>query len=318
MRISIAGLTVGLLSLAASVVPSKAADMSGRGPGSAKDYGQAGVPVPAPVPYEEHYKWYVSGGLGYTARSSGKFSASANINITPIEDLSGSGVFSFAVGRYITPSIRLELGLDLRTQQKIASGPPATYQTRRYAAGRDITVTDAGGLTLYQGPSQNYNDYNVEHGEEAHITNHNFMVNAYYEFNREGKFRPYVGAGVGLVMHMLNRDVVETATCFQGRNDVQVLYGVGHPTTCWADANLPTTFTDSSSKDTVAWGLAASLMAGMTYDLTKRTHLDIGYRYIWQGGNAIASLPSVGGFTTLDVGSRQDHEIKTALRYDLW
>lgn len=329
MNISTAGLCFGLVSLAAMIVPAEAADMSGRGNGggSYKDYGNGATPVPAPIPYENHYKWYVSGGIGWTGYSSGSVSASPGLISKDFDELTGAAVVSGAIGRYLTPSIRLELGMDLRTKQKVVNGT-SNYQTRAYAPGREQTVTHTDIPTgtvvqLYTGPSQNYNIYNVQHSEEAHAQTHTFMLNGYYEFNRGGKFRPYVGAGVGVAMHMLTRQFTEIAVCdgtngSRGGNDVFEVYGVTMPTTCWNDETLPARYNSKDGASGTGWGIAAALMAGGTYDLSERTHLDLGYRAIWQGGKAIVSAPSVSGLTTVEIGARLDHEIRTGIRFDIW
>jgi opacity protein-like surface antigen len=308
MRISIAGLTVGLVTLAASILPSKAADMPGRGPGSAKDYGQAGIPVPAPVPYEEHYKWYVSGGIGYAMRSGDGVTANHSIASHAFEDLNGFGVVSLAMGRYVTPEIRLELGLDFRMRQKVVNG------TTSYTAN-----ASAPGAYVLVGPnnvrSTDYATYDVSHNENSQFNNHTLMANIYREFNREGAFRPYVGAGVGISMNMLNRRMSQSGVCTTASNDLSAPIPSG--ANCGTGV-LPAAYATEQDTSTSSWGIAAALMAGMTYDLTKRTHLDIGYRAIWTGGTTLISIDTGSGISTVEVGSRFDHEIKTALRYDLW
>jgi opacity protein-like surface antigen len=285
-----AGLLVGLVTIGAALQPASAADMGGRAPGGIKDYGGGGVPVPAPVPYEEHYKWYVSAGIGYTVNSSGSITHTPEIAPRAFGDERGPVVFSGAFGRYITPSLRMELGMDFRTKERVVRG------------GNTSTVRHDIGA--------NFNEWRITHGEEADIQTNTYMLNGYYDILRTGRFKPYLGAGIGFATHRLTRQFQETTTC------IGTQAGVGAACN-GAPFTQPTT-PASGGTDATGVGLAASLMAGVGINLSARTHLDIGYRFMWQGGHAVINLPSAFGSSVLDVGSRKDHEIRTSLRFDLW
>jgi hypothetical protein len=291
---------MGLVSLAAMIVPAEAADMNGRGPGGAKDYGHGAVPVPAPVPYEEHYKWYVSGGVGWTARSSGTVTGTSEIDTLGFSGENGPAVISAAFGRYITPSLRLEFGMDFRTKQKVTRGGFF------YSTG---TIVDAS--------TGNYNTYDILHAEEARVQTNTYMLNGYYDFARHGgRLKPYVGAGIGVATHRLSRTTQEVGVCSSGNhatntNGCHDAYSSFH-------ATLPNPFVGAATASDTGIGLAASVMAGIGIDLSARTHLDIGYRFMWQGGTAHVVLPSTLGTSKLEVGDRKDHEIRTTLRFDLW
>jgi opacity protein-like surface antigen len=310
------------IALVAGASAAFGSDLSGRAPGGLKD-GSIGVPVPAPVPHEETYKYYVGIGGGTALYSSGTITASglggAGLETVPFGD-NYHGVISVVAGRYITPSLRLELGLDFRTSQSVLSGDQV-YTTRLYGPGATQNVTNATGtVTLYSGPSQNYNNYNVVQSEDAKAKTHTFMLNLVQDFNRGGRLNPYLGVGVGMAVHMIDRSFRANGVCYEGRNDVLVLYGVDHPTTCWNDEGLPPTVTSSGRTEGIGVGLAASLMAGVSYSLSERTHLDVGYRLMWQGGKVSVAFTNGDGLgtTTLKLGDRLDHEIRTGLRFDIW
>jgi opacity protein-like surface antigen len=298
-------LTVAMLATAAIVTPASGGDLSNRGPGGIKDYGQAGVPVPAPVPYEEHFKYYMGGGIGWTARSSGSASLNADAANKALGDgygaVEGPPVYSLMIGRYLTPSVRLELGLDLRAPHKIVKSP------QYYNA----TLT-APSATL--GATTDKNVYDVTRVEDAKAQNHTMMVNGFYEFSRGGRFTPYVGAGIGLSLLRVTRTSTESAVCTQGSTDGVTLA----PGACHNSFLMPAAADYGARGEKSGVGVAAALMAGLTYNLSDRTHLDVGYRMMWQGAAANIIQPSLGGMSSLTLGSRLDHEVRTSVRVDLW
>jgi opacity protein-like surface antigen len=312
--------SIALVSIGGATLPAAAADMNGNGHRSIKDRGPAGVPVPAPVPYEEHYKYYVGGSLGWTFGRSGSLSATGpgGVDIgVPFGEHVGPASLSITAGRYVTPSIRLELGLDLRSPTKVARGNQE-YQVRIYGVGPEVSVYNPS-IGSYEGPSQNYNVYNVAHSEDTKHQVHTLMVNALYDFNRGGKLNPYIGAGLGISMHMLHRNYRAAGACIHGYNDYYDLYGNAQPGTCHNQADLPATFSNEGKTSSTGLGFAAAVMAGINYKLTERTTLDVGYRAIYQGGTvAIGGTIARGITTNVSVGNVLDHEVRTGLRFDLW
>ncbi|WP_158767939.1 outer membrane beta-barrel protein [Terricaulis silvestris] len=80
---------------------------------------------------------------------------------------------------------------------------------------------------------------------EGEVQATSLMFNAYYDFNRGGRYEPYVGIGVGAAQ-------LEAQALFNGAND------------------------QFDEEDTVA---AYQAMAGVAIGLSERLDLDIGYRY---------------------------------------
>jgi opacity protein-like surface antigen len=313
--------SIALISIGASA-PALAADMAGNGHGSMKDRGRGGTPVPAPMPVEEHYKYYIGGGLGYTVRASGDMDLTAGgvaggLPIGGHGDLNGPFVFSAFAGRYITPSLRTEIGLDLRSGQNRSRS--MSYNARLSGTGDFGTPTTPDVRTVT-------NNYAVDRTEDVRLRNNTLMLNVYYDMNRGGRFNPYFGAGVGISHLQFSRNTTEYANCVDG--GTHPITGV--PVGCWGGTTpgLPTGAVGiSSSNAETGFGFAAALMAGLTYNLSERTHLDFGYRLMYQGAKAAVSSASLGpcvngcgatGISIMNVGSRIDHEIRTGLRWDLW
>jgi opacity protein-like surface antigen len=312
--------SIALLAIGASA-PAHAADMNGSQHGSMKDRGRGGTPVPAPMPVEEHYKYYVGGGVGYTARSSGDMDLSAGgvaggLPFGGYGEMSGPFVLSMLAGRYITPSLRTEIGLDIRTGQNRSRS--MSYEAQ-LSGIRDFGGPGAPDLRTVT------NTYTVDRNETVRLRNNTLMLNVYYDMNRGGRFNPYFGAGVGLSHVKFTRNSSEVAVCRDGGTDPVT----GAPLPCWSGTtpDLPAGVAVGNNNAESGIGFAASLMAGLTYNLSERTHLDVGYRLMYQGAKAAVSSGSLGhcaggcgatGISIMDVGSRVDHEIRTGLRWDLW
>ena len=314
--------TLSAALLACSVVVASAADMSGGAPGGIKDYRGNAVPVPVPVPYEETYKYYIAGHLGWTFASNGtmKLNADAGGSGAPsmptYGDLQGPHVVGLAIGRYITPSIRAELGFDYRAPQRPLKASATQYYTGRVTGNVLVTDPATGNLVT----AVQTNTYDVARNEEISVSNHTFLLNAYYDMNRGGTITPFIGAGVGFVKRDVSRTTNEIANCRAGVNSVDTtntacqFNDTTFPPGYLVQSFGPATFSDNRT----GFGLAAALMAGATYHITARTHWDLGYRMMYQAGKVAIVAPSLGGFSSLDVGARLDHEIRTGLRFDLW
>lgn len=159
------------------------------------------------------------------------------------------------IGRYLSDSLRADLTVDHRFQGDVHGrnqAPGATFPgTHRF--GLDNTV---------------------------------LLANLYYDFNRGGRFNPYVGAGLGAVNH-------------------QVSAG--------------TTQTGGSIGAASSWHVAGAVMAGFTVALHDRLSLDAGYRFLYLGetkaGDTTDGLGNVAlGPTVEDVHA---HELRFGLRWDI-
>jgi len=224
--------------------------------------------------------------------------------VTQPADWHEHSIVSFGFGRYITPSFRTEFTLDYRTPRAIASGNKA--------------LADISKSALVAVGNTQTNIYSGQQDEETNYQNTTFLLSGFYDFNREGRLKPYVGAGIGLARHELQRAGTLTYTCYTGSQTTnptsgcQVVPGTGSPAT----GGLATQYVATSNATTSGWGLAAQLSAGLSYDITPRTHWDTGYRVMWQSGRLGAT--SNEGLSTIRVQDRFDHEVRTGIRWDVW
>jgi opacity protein-like surface antigen len=126
----------------------------------------------------------------------------------------------------------------------------------------------------------------------ADITSWALMANAYYDFNLAWG-RPYLGAGLGVAVNKI--DPISNTVSIPGAS----------------------TFTLPGGTTT---GVAWSIMAGVTFQLSPTMSLDVGYRYIDLGkiesdaGNATTTGPFVIPVSGL-TGNLRAHELMVGLRF---
>ncbi len=121
----------------------------------------------------------------------------------------------------------------------------------------------------------------------TNITSYTLMVNGYKDLGNFGGFTPYVGAGIGIAYNIVD-DVYFTenpALTNQIHGDKDIAF---------------------------AW----SLMAGVGYQLSHSTVLDVGYRYL-DMGKATSERSDTAGYINprVNIDDLDAHEIKVGLRY---
>jgi len=308
-RYSFANRTLlGLVAVAFVGTPAMAGDWSY---GGLKGMRGTSVPVPAPVPvpiYEP--KWYLRGDVGFILRSAPGASESgttygADINgVTNTlgqttfgtgdpaffsssswsDDFDIGPTFSFGAGYYWSKSFRTDLTFGFHSQGDLRYNGTYTYPEYQAdgvtATGQQIEGTVEDRTTVRTGT---------------------MLFNAYYDFSDFGRFRPYIGAGLGFAVSELERrNTAAAATC-------------PTPGPCLAsDYGAASTISDS----TYAISLAAAATVGITYNLGEYTSLDLNYRYLYTGGTHIGM--NIGGNNSdLDIDAQHQHQFRAGLRWDI-
>ncbi|MCA1406107.1 porin family protein [Ensifer sp. IC3342] len=138
---------------------------------------------------------------------------------------------------------------------------------------------------------------------DANFSALGLMANGYVDLATLAGFTPYLGAGIGATNINWNT-VRETATCLPGGG------------ACAGGAGA----TSYEGED--SWRFTYALMAGVSYDITDRLKLDLGYRYsrIADGGMfgfGAEALAGARGAKGHDDGLSR-HEIRAGLRFALW
>lgn len=176
------------------------------------------------------------------------------------------------------------------------------------------TWTAGGGLGRYFTPNVRA-DITYDHRFEADVTGTkvggNFdgvrsfglksdviLFNAYYDFNIRSHFTPYIGVGLGTVRHETTSGSVPDGGCG------------------------PCAFTNVSIAGESNWHVAGALMAGVSFAVHNRFHIDAGYRFLYLGETrtgAFTGTTAAGVLTTREatVEDIHAHELRVGLRMDL-
>jgi opacity protein-like surface antigen len=262
------------------------------------------VPVPAPVPvpiYEP--KWYLRGDVGFILRSAPGASESG-IQYEPAGDGTTFGLgdptyfspsswsddfgigptFSFGAGYHWSKDFRTDVTIGFHSDGKLLYNGEYRYEEN---AGNP-------GDTTYRGQIE---DRTIQRTGTM-------LFNAYYDFSDWGRFRPYIGAGLGFAVSKLERrHSFAEGTCttaVPADPPCTVTYGPVTPT----------------SASTYAVSLAAAATAGITYNLGEYTSLDLNYRYLYTGGTHVGM--NIGGSNSdLDIDAQHQHQFRAGLRWDI-
>ncbi len=141
-------------------------------------------------------------------------------------------------------------------------------------------------------------------GTNADVTAYGLMANAYADLGTLAGFTPYVGAGLGAT-NLRFSSVSQTSSCIDA-------LGV-----CSGAAAGAASYEGYDS-----WRFTYALMAGVSYDVTDRLKLDLGYRYSHIGsgemfGFGAESIAGASGAKGLDDGLGR-HELRAGLRLSIW
>lgn len=312
MRLQTLCLSLGLV-CAAATPEAMAADWN-KG-GSIKDRG--GIAVPAPIPVQETFKWYLRADVGGGLYSGGDATTVGNIYGFDRDPAEGppfglmpawfnGGFDTFAVGGigaglYIGPRLRADVTVDTRTPSKF----------------------DVEGRYMFRGDPAIY-DNPTGSGYEARISGHAreqiqvrtsvALANLYLDLAERGsRFVPYIGAGVGFGVRSIDRR----------HTTVETLYDLTTNSPTWTVVNQTT---HSAKSRAAVWTPAAALMAGFGYTLDAGMVLDFGYRFAYVGevdhttnigfGALINGVGS--GASKLSLGETHEHAIRAGVRWNVW
>lgn len=254
-------LLLGAAALAASGAAASAADLYGKG-GSLKD-GYAPVEAASPA------SWYLRGQVGFGWHHAPGMRETDCNPCVGTYDLHGTRIDSawsagLGVGRYLGRNFRVDVTWDHRFEAD--------------AAGR--TGLAPGGVPTIVG----WRSF----GLRSDVV----LANAYYDFDM-GRFRPYIGIGIGASHNTTSEGDV----------------------TAWCGC----TGTIAEGKQ---WSLAGALMTGFSMQVRDRMHVDAGYRYLYLGDaqtGAITGSGANGGLVSAgtQISDISAHEVRVGLRWDI-
>lgn len=137
----------------------------------------------------------------------------------------------------------------------------------------------------------------------GNFTSYTVMANAYVDIATIAKFTPYIGAGIGATQVNWD-DFSGTGTCLGG--------GCGGFTSA-----------QINNSGLSQWRATWALMAGVSYDLSERAKLDLGYRYSRiPSGNMFSydstSVGSGASGTQARDGGFDRHQVRAGIRITGW
>lgn len=135
------------------------------------------------------------------------------------------------------------------------------------------------------------------YGGQADFRAYGLMANGYVDLANLAGFTPYVGAGVGAT-NVSWGAFGASVTCVDG-----------------ASACAGATFADERFDGESSWRFSYALMAGVSYNVTDRVKVDIGYRFSDVAGGAM--FKGANGSGGSDAGLTR-HEFRAGLRVTLW
>ena len=308
MKVRIACISVAL----AAALPATAADWND-GAGSLKDMsGSAAVAVPAPVPVQTYRgAWYfrIDGGIGSIDTPSLLESG------LDIGDQDGPAAVLPATGPDYRATQPDWFSSDFSTFATVGGGAGYTFSNgfrvdatieKRFKddvtlSGTDTWDTHALGCGGCWVPVAN-STTNFEITDTTKIDATVWMVNAYYDLFSNRGFTPYIGAGIGFAWNQLNRHHESTYS---------VCDTLGDPTCA---APIVTTESGAVSADKLSF--AAAAMAGISYDVSEITTVDLGYRYLYIAGSDVA-LDINDDISRVEIGDQHIHQFRAGLRFNV-
>ena len=300
MKTTLLKLALGLTVAAMGAMPAGAGDYGGGLKGLRGSY----VPVPAPNPVPDYKaKYYLRADLGvgfnigsdlsesgarYGRNDAGLFNASrpfalgdpAFFNAFSTDGGHDVG-YSFGVGAgyYITNNFRMDLTFDLREEKSPSLNGDFTYD--------NYVDTDADGIV----DSPDGNEVSGTVRDRFRLRSGIFLANAYYDMSGFGRWRPYVGGGVGFSVNELER-------LHQTNYSLCGTPGCANPVSAGS--------VRESSDTRYTYSLAAQLTAGVSYQVWDNTHLDINYRYLFVGGTD-QDMSLNGRNSTIEIDDQHEH-----------
>lgn len=263
------------------------------------------VPVPAPVPIPEHRaKWYMRAdvGLGLNMGTSvsesgmtygvdetaGGFDATSPFGMGGFGSDTGADYghsIAIGAGYYYSKNLRIDLTGELR-------------------GNKESTIAGSFQYIDAVTPAPNRVQVNGTVRDTTKLKSAVFMANGYYDMNRIGSWKPYVGAGVGFAVNDIKRShTTSLSTC-----DPDVLN----------DCDTPTAATGYSAQVSrqYVYTLAANVTAGVSYKISDVTSLDFNYRYLYVGGTSSTAV--INGYSSkVSIEDQHEHYLRAGLRFDI-
>jgi opacity protein-like surface antigen len=236
------------------------------------------------TPVEYGSGWYLRGDVGYSFHGPFDEGDNGDFDFTPVNA-------SVAMGYQFTDYLRGELEFGYLGSSSYESSHLSICDGTR-------TITTPLGVVVSSGPAS----IACEGSNSFENEMWNGLVNGYVDLGQYGGFKPYVGAGLGVVYSSYSADI-DDRHC---ENETVTGPGGTDAFTCDEDQS-------GSSYDDKSYGLLWQLSAGFGYQLSEFTTLDVGYRYL-----SSPHVQHIAGDTAEVKEGMSVQQLRVGLRYAIW
>ena len=235
--------------------------------------------------------WYLRGDLGYNAVLDADPASYRDFNTTT-KTYNNIGFDSYRFGKGFGGSAGVGYQFNEWIRADFSGDYFSSMISGQSHSSQPCSALDPAGTTCKNAYGASYSALGV-------------MANAYIDLGTFVGITPYVGGGIG-AYNIDWGNTRNTATCVNGTAACTIT----DPNYSYAPAD-------------VGWRFAYDLAAGLSYEISPKTHLDIGYRYSHiAGGSAVKFSNSdvaagAQGSKAVDSDLTR-HEIRAGIRVLLW
>lgn len=311
-RLAISAAAASVVALLAASSLARAADID---PSYLEDAGQ--------TPVEFGSGWYLRGDVSWThgAKFETGYTAAEPMDTRSLYDYNDQLTLRAGFGYQVTPNFRWEV-----SAEHVGNGSADINTTRTFAGGRSYDIVFPDGSTTDD--TVYFDRYGHVTGSEKGIwagaiglanvvpingterieSSYNadmMLASGYFDLPTMGRFKPYVGAGVGAARVQYSER--RTWDCNATQNE-----------TCHVPAGAMgqqvNDFVALDASET-SWQLALQASIGAAVKLTDRLSMDVGYSYTQIGTGAALNYDD--GSMLGDDGVSL-HQLRAGLRYEIW
>jgi opacity protein-like surface antigen len=257
--------------------------------------------------------WYLRGDLAYSLTNMPEIDSSSSI-ISGTTAPSYGGV-QFGVGYKFSSWFRTDFTYEYDMKynssgnqaQAVPASPSAPNNLACVRAENVAPQYDASGAVIGYS-HQSWDKAGCTLASQFTLARQNILLNAYIDLGHFGGFSPYIGAGIGTsILNYKSTTTAYFADSGAAIGNYVVPQYTAASTTSVGEAGY---YDLDKAQSRTKYNLAYALHAGVSYEISDTTSLDIGYRYLNSGSYSPLSTATSSTSTTVD-----SHQIHLGLRF---
>jgi|GEM_PF-2547195 len=256
--------------------------------------------------------WYLRGDLAYSLTNMPEIDSSSSI-ISGTTAPSYGGV-QFGVGYKFSSWFRTDFTYEYDMKynssgNQVQAAPASPSAPNNLACVRTEWMTETVGTSSTTYSHAGWDAPGCNLASQFTLARQNILLNAYIDLGHFGGFSPYIGAGIGT--SILNYKSTTTAYFADSGAAIgnyaipQSVQGTGP-----ISGSVAGYYDLDKAQSRTKYNLAYALHAGVSYEISDTTSLDIGYRYLNSGSYSPLSTATSSTSTTVD-----SHQIHLGLRF---